>query len=178
MVKKILNILNKLLNKLFSAALSAILFLLVLILVGRVTNSYIINKIDGQSMEPSFYQNDFVISTKLYTELKRGDVIEAYADNESVIKRVIGLPGETVIVDTDNIYVNGYLISSDYRFPGPNYYTGTYYLGDNEYFIVGDHKEVSKDSRYYGPVTYDDITSIVVFRIWFDGYTPHINLVH
>jgi signal peptidase I len=107
----------------------------------------------GQSMEPNLYSGDWIIYSHLNKSPQRYDIIVARKDSEhtQIIKRVIGLPGETVDIHDGNIYINGNEISEDtYTSIGqtnPGTLTLPVTLGADEYFVLGDNREESLDSR-------------------------------
>lgn len=139
--------------------------------------------VDGQSMMPNYHHKEYILTEKLSYLLgqpKRGDVIVfRYPRNPSVsyIKRVIGLPGETVRITNNAITVinstqpNGYILTEEYI---PNdFQTLTYNNGNSkesyektlqeqEYFVMGDNREHSSDSREWGPLPKSFITG----RAW------------
>lgn len=154
--------------------------------------------VSGPSMEESFYNGDRVIS--IYDEdIKRGDVVIAklntvknlYAKQEEyIIKRVIGVPGDTITYTRAGLFINGQYISEDYitdlplvgdEFDGnfkiykedPNnpgsrieeIYT---VIPEGYYFVLGDNRDNSNDSRDFGLFSQEDIVSIVVVR--FSGF--------
>jgi len=126
--------------------------------------------VDGVSMYPTFHPNDVVLARTAYLGPQRGDVvIVAVERSEPMIKRVIGLPGETVTIYRGFIYINHQRLNEPYL---PRYtYTfksneqderaDIWYLADNEYFVLGDNRSQSADSRYYGPVARRQIQGIV-----------------
>ena len=126
--------------------------------------------IEGDSMYPTFNPKDVVLAKTFHAESKRGDVL-VITDNrgERVIKRVIGLPGETVTIYRGFVYINGqrlnepYLPKHTYTFESN---TGIirradWRLGDNQFFVMGDNRIASCDSRHFGPVEREHVRSIV-----------------
>lgn len=95
---------------------------------------------------------------------------------EYYVKRIIGLPGETVQITGDNIYIDGKLLEEDYgKMPITNSGIAEepLKLGDDEYFVLGDNRKVSLDSRYeeVGPVQKEEIAGRAILRIWpFDSF--------
>lgn len=123
-------------------------------------------KVDGDSMKETLNDNDILLLYKLGS-IKRFDIVvldEAY-DNEKIIKRVIGMPGETVSIKNDKIYINGKVIDNSFAY-GTTSDVDKIELGEDEYFILGDNRLISKDSRYFGPVTKGEIIGKVVFRLF------------
>lgn len=119
--------------------------------------------VDGPSMEPNFFTGERLIVNKLIYDIrgpKRGEVIVLHApEGKDFIKRVIGLPGETVRVEGDQVFVNGKVIEEPWiqeavneaRKSGGTYNTTGFpetKVPDGSVFVLGDHRGVSKDSRY------------------------------
>lgn len=87
-----------------------------------------------------------------FKEPERGDiVIFKYPDDESVdyLKRIIGLPGETVEIISGKVYINGELLDEPYLSEEPTGDFGPYQVPEDSYFMLGDNRAVSKDSRYW-----------------------------
>ena len=89
----------------------------------------------------------------------------AEKDNEKIIKRVIGMPGETVAIKKGKIYINDKVIDDEYAYGETSDYNKVT-LRDNEYFILGDNRLISKDSRYFGPIKENEIKGKIVFRLF------------
>jgi signal peptidase I len=129
-------------------------------------------------MNPTLHNNDNLWVDKLSYELgdpKRFDVvIFDYDENTEYVKRIIGLPGESVRIDQDgNIYINGELLEENYgseRILATNIgrASQTIILGSDEYFVLGDNRNNSSDSRYadVGNVKREDIVGKVKLRIY------------
>lgn len=130
--------------------------------------------VQGNSMEPNFNQHDYLIVDEIsyrFREPKRGEVIVfRYPGNPKYryIKRIIGLPGEEVIIEDGKVLINGKVLDeSDYLPPGtetPGYFYGK--LGPNEYFVLGDNRSFSSDSRRWGPLPRKNIVGRVIFRLF------------
>lgn len=128
-------------------------------------------EISGTSMTPTFNEGEIVVSLKT-TVLETGDIIAFYHGNKILVKRVIAKPGEWVNMDEDGqVYINGRKLKEPYidelmlgdvdiEFP--------YQVPDNHWFVLGDHREVSIDSRNsdIGSISKDDIVGKILFRVW------------
>jgi len=91
--------------------------------------------------------------------------------NTYLCKRVIGLPGETVLIKDGYVYINGEILDESlYTEMGTTYIPGKvseeWILGDNEYFLMGDNRKHSKDSRYFGVVKTENIMGEIVFILY------------
>jgi signal peptidase I len=148
-----------------TALLTAIIFLIVNAATGRF-------KIDGQSMEPNLHDGEYVIVDKISYLLgrpQRGDVIVFYreGDPKDYIKRVIGLPGEIVEGVNGMVFVNGQPLDEPYTAPGSQTFPSLP-LGADEYFVMGDNRGNSQDSRSFGPIH----TANIVGRAWIIYWPP------
>lgn len=123
-------------------------------------------RVDGDSMNKTFKNGDILILYKL-SKIKRFDVIVLHEekDNEKIIKRVIGMPGDTVAIKDGEIYINDEKIDDEYAYGMTSDYDRIT-LKSDEYFILGDNRLISKDSRYFGSIKEKEIKGKVVFRIF------------
>lgn len=126
--------------------------------------------VEGISMAPTFRPNDVVQARTLHEELQRGDVvIVADYQGEEMIKRVIGLPGETVSLFRGFVYINHqrliepYLPKCTYTFKRDQSTESSisWHLKGEQYFVLGDNRLQSADSRQYGPLVRQQIHRIV-----------------
>ncbi|MCD7737087.1 MAG: signal peptidase I [Lachnospiraceae bacterium] len=134
--------------------------------------------VDGSSMNNTLIDGDNLIVEKLsyrFGDPERFDIIvfQPYEDSsEYYIKRIIGLPGETVRIDDEgNIYINGELLEEDYgkeTIENPGRAEEEITLGEDEYFVLGDNRNNSTDSRTerVGNVSRDSIVGKAWVRIW------------
>lgn len=132
-----------------------------LLLIGLVVHYffYSLLVVRGRSMEPNYVDGDVLVINKiayLVGKPERGDVIAMFFPGETekrFIKRIIGLPGETVKVSDGKVYINNQLLTEPYL---PSDVTtipdSTRTLEPGEYFAFGDNRAVSSDSRAWGPV--------------------------
>lgn len=136
--------------------------------------------VEGQSMEPSFANNDYLITEKISYKIhepSRGDIIIFRPpDNPSVnyIKRIIGLPGDTIEVKNGSVYVNGErlvesYLTSNLETKNVKQSTTPFTVQSGEYYVMGDNREHSRDSREVGAIPKQNITS----RIWFRLLPPN-----
>lgn len=128
-------------------------------------------QIEGTSMEPTLSNGDIVLLTKT-TRFDRGDLCGFTWNNKLLIKRVIGLPGDWIEIDTDGtIYLNGEQLEEPYvehKALGECDLEFPFQVPQEQYFVVGDMRESSIDSRnsLIGCITKDQIVGKVFFRIW------------
>jgi len=111
----------------------------------------------GTSMAPTLASGDTVFSTPITGSVDRGDVVILKDDsNDYAIKRVVGLPGETVYIWRGYVYINGRILIEPYvpkrTYTFPRRRNAVFKLGPEQYFVLGDNRPCSADSRQYGPV--------------------------
>jgi len=171
-------------NKVLKELLSTGLYLLVVLLITWLLITFVVQrtKVDGESMEPTLQNGDSLFVDKLtyrFSDPERYDIIvfPPYEDQKGVyyIKRIIGLPGETIQITEDGtIYIDGEVLNETYgkEVIAPENIGTTAVepltLGDDEYFVMGDNRNNSLDSRsaIVGNVTRDQITGRAWIRIW------------
>jgi len=133
--------------------------------------------VSGSSMEPNFKDGDYLLVDELafrFREPVRGEVVvfKYPGDHKTYyIKRIIGLPGERVVIKDDLVvvygmddkkielkesYISGMSIQRDVNET----------LSKNEYFVMGDNRDFSYDSRSWGPLTRGEVTGVVKLRLW------------
>lgn len=132
--------------------------------------------VDGQSMENTLHGGEYVIREKVtnyFSNPERFDIIVFYSDvlEKDCIKRVIGLPGETVQIIENDIYINDKKLDENYGkdpISDPGIAIDPITLGEDEYFVLGDNREESLDSRAegIGPVKKEDMDGRALLRIW------------
>ena len=138
--------------------------------------------VQGASMEPTFYSHDYLIINEFeyyFQKPARGDVVvfrSPYSRKEYFIKRIIGLPKEKVEIKDNQIYIYnndypaGFVLKEDYLLTNQSFTDNkqnkTVQLGDEEYFILGDNRNYSLDSRTFGPIS----TKSIVGRAWVRGW--------
>ncbi|KRK36421.1 signal peptidase I [Loigolactobacillus bifermentans] len=163
-------------------------FVVDIVIVGIVVlilNTFLIanHNVDGPSMEPNFMNNDRVIVWR-HAKLSRGDVVILHAPDGSLyIKRIVGMPGDTVESKNDTMYINGKKYAEpylkDYKAQqaanNDGLFTADFSLQSlfkrktvpkGEYFVMGDNRPISKDSRMIGFIPRSKIQGQVVWRYW------------
>ena len=120
--------------------------------------------VDGNSMNDTLYPNDLMLLFKV-GNIERYDIIVANHDNKKLIKRVIGMPNDKIKCVSGILYINNEEDTSGYGY-GENIDFPEYTLKDDEYFLIGDNRSDSFDSRYFGPVKKEDIVGKANFIIF------------
>ena len=125
--------------------------------------------VNGSSMDDTLKDGQLVIVNKYiyrFDDIKRFDivVVNNKEDGDKIIKRIIALPNETIEYKNNKLYINNNLITTNIKFKDTeDFKTET---KDNEYFVMGDNRIVSKDSRMLGPFNKDDIVGRVNIRLF------------
>lgn len=144
------------------------MILLAAVLAGVLISKYLVFllTVEGSSMEPTYWEGDIRFAV-VQGKVERGDVVvvDSVKPNEHLIKRVVGLPGEKVQIKNSTVYINDKVYTEEY-IPYAEYPVGDFaegiVLGVNEYFVLGDNRPISYDSRYFGAISRADIRGIVV----------------
>ena len=116
-------------------------------------------RVNGTSMYPTLQDKEFMILNKISLKqgINRFDIVVVQENNKYIIKRVVGLPGESVMYSDNKLYINGKVIEDNYSKTTTN---------DFDNVILGDNRIVSKDSRVIGPVNIKNIkgkTNLIIF---------------
>ncbi|MCD8148658.1 MAG: signal peptidase I [Clostridiales bacterium] len=128
-------------------------------------------KVSGTSMEPTLSDDDIIVLAKT-GDFETGDVVGFYYQNKLLLKRVIGAPGDVIDIDDEgNVIVNGELLDEPYlteKALGETDLDYPYQVPESRYFVMGDNRAVSVDSRSsaIGCIEADQIVGKVVFRVW------------
>lgn len=145
---------------------------LIIVLIVVLIRTFIITpvRVNGNSMKPTLFDREILLLTKNNRNIKRFDIIVLKFEGERLVKRVVGLPGEHLKYVNNQLYINDNLIEDSYS----NAITisfdikelGYEVVPDNHYFVLGDNRSESKDSRFFGMVDIDDIVGKTKFRLY------------
>ena len=120
-------------------------------------------RFDGYSMEPTITNGQKLITEEIsLSDLEQGDIIWFELDERLQAKRLIGFPGEKIEIRDGNIYINDQILIEDYEASSPEYRFGPITLEADQYFVLGDNRDNSKDSHQYGPINGDQIKGRVI----------------
>lgn len=136
--------------------------------------------VKGASMEPNFQDHEYLIIDELSYRLRtpeRGEVVVfryPLDPRQYFIKRVVGMPGETVRVENGRIWIvnaehpNGYILDESYLAGLETPRPGSWTVSVDQYFVMGDNRPYSLDSRFFGPID----KQAIVGRVWVRGWPP------
>ena len=144
---------------------------IIIVIVVLLIKTYIVMpvQVKGTSMEPTLRENEIMILNKVgykLGKLKRFDIVVVKLGSERLIKRVIGLPGEVVKYEDNKLYINDEYIEEPFLASSVVTQNFQVKIENNYYFVLGDNREVSNDSRYFGAVNIKNIegtTNLTVF---------------
>ncbi|MCU0511070.1 MAG: signal peptidase I [Anaerolineae bacterium] len=156
-------------------ALRTILFVLMVVALFDMTIPR--SLVDGRSMQPTFVDGDRLVISRLHylaTAPRRGDLVVFNSVNPRdrpgtmLIKRIIGLPGETIGFQQTRVTINGVVLEEPYLAEPCEAArcddSQTWQLAAGQYFVMGDNRNHSEDSRRFGPVGFDHLVGTVVLR--------------
>lgn len=137
------------------------------------------HQVQGNSMFPNFHNREYILTDKIsyrFHEPERGDIVifkPPGQENYEFIKRIIGLPGENLKINGGEVYINErrleetYLQDSIFTRPGSFMAEGeTVSVGENQYFVMGDNRSFSSDSRDWGFVPAENVAGKAWIRYW------------
>jgi signal peptidase I len=168
-------------TKIVLIILVAVVAIVLYILLPVLTNAFVGQpvRVAGAAMSPTLNDGDRILISKQVGKLNRGDIVVfLYPDDtsKSFIKRIIGLPGDRLEVDPEgNLTINSQILKEDYIDPARNRAARSRWnsvraewkeLKPGYYFLMGDNRDASNDSRSWGPVSLDLIYGKYVFRYW------------
>ena len=158
--------------------LAVMLFLIINFVTARI-------QVDGFSMEPTMHSGEFVIVSRVAYDLRfrfgelvnlsqrlsdpeRGDIVvfnPPNNPNEEYIKRIIGLPGDEVVVSDGKVLINGEALDEPYINAAPAY-AGTWLVPEDSIFVLGDNRNNSSDSHNWDSVPIEDVIGKAIFIYW------------
>ncbi len=178
LLRQILRFLGSVLQTVLFAA---VLFFAVNLVTARI-------RVEGDSMEPSLHDGQFVVVSRLAYDLplfqsepQRGDIVVfrfPLNPERRFIKRVIGLPGDEVLVQDGAVYINGVQLYEPYLAVPPAY-KSAWRVGQDEVIVLGDNRNNSSDSQNWGALPLEGIIGKAVLVYWpleNLGWIPHYNL--
>lgn len=138
------------------------------------------NQVKGRSMDPTFHDLEYILTDKISFRLglpNRGDVVVFKSPKNAdvdFIKRIIGLPSETVKISGGKVFINDQRLDESVYLDASVYTGPESFLGENQeitvpagkYFVMGDNRPHSSDSRDFGPVAPSEFIGKVFFRYW------------
>lgn len=128
-------------------------------------------RVDGFSMRPTLEDGEFLLVNKLsyfFGDVKRGDIIVFHFPlnpKEELIKRVIGLPGDHIVVQNNQVFVNDQLLNEPYIAQAPLYY-GDWVVAEDHLFVLGDNRNNSNDSKDWGMLPEENVVGKAVLIYW------------
>jgi len=128
--------------------------------------------VQASNMEPSIQQNSYVMVSRtayLFSSPQRGDVVVIHYPLDTqreIIARIIALPGDTIVTDQKTIKVNGQTLQEPYVQTPFNPSAHTWTVPPNTYFVMNDNRQISDDSRTWGPVSKSNIVGKAILIFW------------
>ena len=172
-----MELIKKLLGSLFDFLQGIVVILAIMVMIYLFIMSP--QEISGASMEPNFHNGEYILTNKIIYKFKepiRGDVIIFKSPKDKTvdyIKRIIGLPGDTVRLENNSYYVNDVKIEEPYEPSDMPIYGGSFLaegdeiiVPEGQYFVSGDNRPHSSDSREFGPIAKEDFIGKALFRYW------------
>ena len=144
--------------------MAVVLYFLIDTVVGRV-------RVENISMQPTLHEGQFILVNKLAYRLgdyRRGDVVVFHYPinpEEDYIKRLIGLPGDTITIQDGRVYVNDTVLEEPY-IAAPPEYSNTWHVPDGQLFVLGDNRNQSSDSHQWGFVPVDYVVGKALVIYW------------
>lgn len=153
----------------------AIYFVIIVGLILTIKYVVSLEQVVGPSMQPNYRSGDLLVLNKISYRFRNPRLFEVVVisndETKYMIKRIIGLPGDHIAYKDNKLYINGEVTKEYFDIEGV---TNDFSLSeleydvipDNYYFVMGDNRENSLDSRYYGLIKKDQILGKVQFRLW------------
>ena len=143
----------------------------IVIIIVLLVKQFIITpiRVNQSSMNNTLFDKDIMILDKIsyrFKDINRFDIVVIKKDKEFLIKRVVGLPGETIEYKDNKLNVKGKIIEEKFNHKDTNNFKLEYEIPNNQYFVVGDNRPDSLDSRYFGLIKKEEIlgkTNLVLY---------------
>ena len=150
--------------------LKEIITYIIIIALVVIIRTYFVTlvRVSGTSMESTLKNGDILVLNKyIYNkdDIKRFDIVVVKEKDEKLIKRVIGLPSETLEYKDNTLYINGKVVKEDYLKEETDDYKYEGKIPENCYFVMGDNRDVSLDSRYFGCFDKKQIKGKVIYQL-------------
>ncbi|HWJ02687.1 MAG TPA: signal peptidase I [Verrucomicrobiae bacterium] len=163
-------------NSIGRSILEVVEIVVIALILSWVLRTFVVEArvIPTGSMLNTIQLQDRIVVDKLFfkwSEIKRGDIVvfhppERAGSKDDFIKRVIGLPGETIEIKNQKVYINDKPLDESYILEKPRYTYGPQTIPDNQYFVMGDNRNNSADSHEWGMLPAGNITGRTLFRYW------------
>ena len=165
-------------NKTIKKIIEFIKTILIAIIIAFFVKYFIVDltAVSGRSMEPTLQTGDIMIVNKIANNLgidyKRGDIVivNSPIEDKLYIKRVIGLPSDKIFIKDGSFYINDHKLNENYlkdnTITKETTFINSWNLESDEYFLVGDNREKSNDSRKFGPIKRSDFVGKAFLRIY------------
>lgn len=136
--------------------------LITVLVVSLIFRSFfLVYRINGQSMNPTLQDGEYGVATRtIISHLDRGDIVIVDNEDKLLIKRLIGEPGDHVKCENNVLTINDEVVEESYTQGETSDFDIV--LGDDEYFVMGDNREHSSDSRLYGAFNKSDILGVII----------------
>lgn len=147
--------------------------------IAMVLRFYVVEgyKVSGESMLPTFQHGDYVFAEKLsykFGDFDYGDIVileTNTTEGRKIIKRVIGLAGDHISIQDGQVYRNGEVLQEDYIQEEAFQDFEELVVPEGEIFVLGDNRNNSSDSRYFGTFTYEQVRGRVAFELLNNPFT-------
>jgi len=150
----------------FKDTISYLIFIMVTIVLVVYVGG--VGRVVGPSMQPVYSDSDIVLVDRLVykvAKVSRFDVITFVHGEKHYTKRVIGLPGEQIEYKGHKLYINGFRVADDYAKDTEDF-KHKYIIGTNRYYVLGDNRKNSEDSRVFGTIELENIDGKIEFKLW------------
>jgi len=128
-------------------------------------------RVDGTSMEPTLVHGEFILVNRMsyvFGEFEHGDIVIFHHPagiEEDLVKRVIGISGDTVQVRNNQVFVNGLMLNEPYISQAPAY-SGEWFVPEGYLFVLGDNRNNSNDSKDWGLLPIENVVGKAVLIYW------------